>query len=573
MLDDCKPSGGGTCAAARWPQLALFGLALVLLGALARPMLGWLRYMLAEPTQDMGHGWVVPLFSLFLIWRQRRALAAAVGPPSLAGVLLCLPLLALLWLGERGDQPRLSQIAVYGLLWTLAYACFGRGLARRLLFPVAFLLFTVPLGFLDFFTVRLRLATAWISALLLNGAGIPVMRVGTGLHCLAGDGFALDVADPCSGLRSIFALTALTAAYAYLTLRARWRRWLLFACAVPLAMLGNMARIFTIALVAKFFGMRVGTGFYHDYSGYLVFVVGTLLMMQAGAWIARLGRPRDADAAPAAASAPAVAPSAAPSWRAWAGLAIVPLAMAVMLAALRRLPPPELEAQAFLAPRLPQIQGYRLATPWHCQNEQCRKVADDVAADPATGRPPACPDCGGAMDLISFGERAYLPADTLFLKGNYYDAFGERLHVSMVVNGASRRSIHRPELCLPAQGFSIERIRSRDLPDGNGGRLAVKMVDLRRSLSGQQQSIGQIYFFVSARHQTASHSVRILISIRDRALYNRVTRWAMVAVVGDSTFSAPERRDAIESFICELSAALRNPAARAPSLAETSAGR
>ena len=129
-------------------------------------MLAWLRFIFNEPTQDMSHGWVVPLFSLFLVWRRRREIAAAAGPPSLAGVLLCLPLLALLWLGERGDQPRLSQIAVYGLLWTLPYACFGRCLARRLLFPVAFLVFTVPLGFLDFFTVRLRLATAWISALL-----------------------------------------------------------------------------------------------------------------------------------------------------------------------------------------------------------------------------------------------------------------------------------------------------------------------------------------------------------------------------------------------------------------------
>ena len=545
----------------------------MLLGVLALPMLGWLRYMLDSPTQDMGHGWVVPLFSLFLVWRQRRALATDAGPPSLAGALLCLPLLALLWLGERGDQPRLSQIAVYGLLWTIPYACFGRCLARRLLFPVAFLVFTVPLGFLDFFTVRLRLATAWISALLLNGSGIPVMRVGTGLHCLSGGGFALDVADPCSGLRSIYALAALTAAYAYLTLRARWRRWMLFASAVPLAMLGNMTRIFTIALVAKFFGMRIGTGFYHDYSGYLVFVVGTLLMIQTGAWIARLGRPQDANVPPAAASSPAAAPYAAPSWRAWAGLAIVPLAMVVMLAALRRLPPPELEAQTFLAAHLPELPGYRLAMPWHCQNEQCRKVADNLDADPATGRPPACPDCGGVMDLISYGERAYLPADTLFLKGNYYDVFGDRLHVSVVVNGASRRSIHRPELCLPAQGFSIERIRSRELPDGNGGRLNVKVVDLRRSLAGQQQRIGQVYFFVSARRQTASHYVRILVSIRDRALYNRVTRWAMVAIVVDSAFNTPERRDALESFIRELSAALRNTASRAPGLAETGVGR
>ena len=171
------------------------------------------------------------------------------------------------------------------------------------------------------------------------------------------------------------------------------------------------------------------------------------------------------------------------------------------------------------------------------------------------------------MDEVSYGERAYLPADTLFLKGNYYDAFGDRLHVSVVVNGASRRSIHRPELCLPAQGFSIERIRNHELPDGNGGRLSVKMVDLRPSLAGQHQRAGQVYYFISAHHQTASHFVRILISIRDRALFNRVTRWAMVTVVGDRPFSTPERLDAVQSFLGQLNAALRTPAAREPTMA------
>lgn len=533
-------------------------------------MLVWLRYTLSEPTQDMSHGWGVPLFSLFLVWRRRREIAAAAGPPSLAGVLLCLPLLGLLWLGERGDQPRLSQVAVYGLLWALVYACFGRRLARLLFFPVAFLVFTVPLGFLDFFTVRLRLATAWISAFLLNGAGIPVVRAGTGLHCMTGEGFALDVADPCSGLRSIFAIATLTAAYAYQTLRTRWKQWLLFACSVPLAVLGNLARILTIALVAHFFGNSMANVLIHKGPGnsLLPILVAMPLMLQVGTWIARLGGrgPEDTPSV-VAPDAPAVPTSGI--WAAWAGLALVILTLAGMFTALQRLPPPELEPQAFLAARMPELPGYRLAKPWHCQNEQCRRVFDNLPADPSTGKPPVCPACGGLMDEVSCGERAYLPADTLFLKGNYYDAFGDRLHVSVVVNGASRRSIHRPELCLPAQGFSIESIRNRELPDGNGGRLSVKIVDLRPSLAGQQRRAGQVYYFISANHQTASHYVRLLISIRDRAIFNRVTRWAMVAIVGDPPFNTPERLDAVQSFLGKLNAALRAPAARATTVSGT----
>ena len=563
----------GPLTAKRRVQLALFGLAFVLLAGLARTVLVFLRYILNDPVQDMSHAWLVPLFSLYLVWRRRREIVAAVGEPSLIGALLCLPLLLLLWMGERGDQTRLSQVAVYGLLWTLPYAFFGRRMAQLLFFPVAFLFFMVPLGFLDFFTVRLRMATAWISAFLLNGVGIPVRRVGTGLHFLSGGGFALDVADPCSGLRAIFAIATLTAAYAYMTLNVRWKQWLLFACAVPLAVLGNMARILAIGLVAHFFGAGTADVLIHKGLGnsILPILVAVPLMLQCGVWIDRIGtrgaknkNEAPAEAAGAAEAAPA-AVAASGSWAAWAGLVLLPLAMAAMLTALRRLPPPVLEPQDFLAANLPELPGYRLAKPWHCHNEQCRKVFDNLTVDPVTGKPPPCPICGGMLDEVSYGERAYLPNDTLFMKGNYYDALGGRLHVSVVVNGASRLSIHRAELCLPAQGFSIEKISSHDLSDGTGGRLSVKILDLRPSLAGEQQRASQVYYFVSAHHQTASNFVRLLISIRDRALFNRVTRWAMLAVVGEPPFDTPERLQILQKCLDKPNPALRSPEARAAS--------
>jgi exosortase/archaeosortase family protein len=400
------------------------------------------------------------------------------------------------------------------------------------------------------------------SEFLLNGIGIPVRRVGTGLHCLSGEGFALDVADPCSGLRSIFALSALTAGYAYLTQRALWQKWLLFVCALPLAVVGNMARIFTIALVARFFGQQAGTGFYHDYSGYLVFIVGTLLMMQVGAWIARL---RDGKGTPRAAAPPPSVPASFGAWRAVGPLLLL-LVLAGMLLALRRLPAPAIEPPGFLAARLDDLPGFRLARPWFCQNEQCRGIFEDLAVAPGAGRPAACPDCGGVLDEVSLGERTVLPADTGFLKGNYYDAYGRLYRVSVVINGASRQSIHRPELCLPAQGFSIERTRRVDVAASPPDEIPVTLVDLRRTVAGRSRTMGQVYFFVSAHHTTASHVVRMLISIRDRALFNRVTRWAMVVVAAEPPFSEPDRLRELESFLGVLYPALRNGA---PVLSET----
>jgi exosortase len=74
-------------------------------------------------------------------------------------------------------------------------------------------------------------------------------------------------------------MVALTTAYAYLTQQGAWRRGVLFFASIPIAMAGNMVRIILIAVVGVFFGSDVAVGFYHDYSGYVVFAVAILLMI------------------------------------------------------------------------------------------------------------------------------------------------------------------------------------------------------------------------------------------------------------------------------------------------------
>ena len=91
--------------------------------------------------------------------------------------------------------------------------------------------------------------------------------------------FSIDVAEPCSGLRSIFALMALTAGYAYFTQPTWTRRGLLFALSVPIAIIGNIARILSIVLVGAYASKSFATGFYHDYSGYVVFLVAIAMMV------------------------------------------------------------------------------------------------------------------------------------------------------------------------------------------------------------------------------------------------------------------------------------------------------
>ena len=112
----------------------------------------------------------------------------------------------------------------------------------------------------------------------------------------AGGGFNFDVANPCSGIRSLLALTALTAAYAWFSQDKQWKKWTLFLAAVPLAIAGNVFRILTIAIVAHFLGQEAAMGLYHDYSGFIVFSAAVLLMVAFGHLLSRF--PPDQNVSP-----------------------------------------------------------------------------------------------------------------------------------------------------------------------------------------------------------------------------------------------------------------------------------
>lgn len=227
----------------------------------------------------MSYAWYVPVFSLYVIWRERKEILASVGEPSALGLLLMLPSFAAGFLGIRGHQLRLEIVGFVGLIISLAWIYFGAKTAKRILFPALFLLFCMPLAtFLDIVTVHLRIFSTGTAYAILRGFGVDVIRQGTMLASSTGS-FAIDVADPCSGLRSLFALTALTAGYAYFHQRTWLRRGLLFAFSVPIAVFGNVARILTIVLVAAYCSPDFATGFYHDYSGYVVFFVAISLML------------------------------------------------------------------------------------------------------------------------------------------------------------------------------------------------------------------------------------------------------------------------------------------------------
>ncbi len=262
-------------------------------GAYGRSAFTWLIAQWNVPGGAASHGWFILPVSAFMVWRRRREILAAPKHVAYTGLLVVVAALALHWTGLRVQQSRLSLFAIIGLAWGIPWFFYGHRVARLLAFPCAYLVFAVPLNFLEERTFALRLMVTQVSAHLLNGLALPVRRAGTAIYSLRPDGFHFEVADPCSGLNSLLALLALTTAYAWLTQKGLWRRLLLALSAIPLAVAANIVRIVTIALVAEHYDPETALTLYHDYSGFMIFTVSVLLMLGLSAalnfpWLTRL---------------------------------------------------------------------------------------------------------------------------------------------------------------------------------------------------------------------------------------------------------------------------------------------
>lgn len=229
---------------------------------------------------NYSHGPLIPLIAIALVWWKWAEVSTAGIEPFPGGVAVVAGAMAVYYVGVKAVQPRVVVFSFVLLLYGLTLTLGGRRLFRQLFFPITFLLLMIPLNFLDEkvgFPLRMMVTQA--STALLNWFGIPTVRRGTAIYSAV---FHFDVADPCSGIRSLMALTTVTAAYGYVTQRVQWKRWVLFLSAMPLAVLGNMARVTSIALVAQVYGQELASKTYHEYSGYIVFGVALSTMVIIG---------------------------------------------------------------------------------------------------------------------------------------------------------------------------------------------------------------------------------------------------------------------------------------------------
>lgn len=230
---------------------------------------------------DYSHGYFIPFVSLGLIWYRRKDIFSVETKVDLRGLAVVIGALLLHWLGAKMQQTRLSLMSLVLLVWGVPFYLFGWGLAKRIIFPCAYLIFCIPLNFLDVIAFPLRMFSTQLAVGTLSAIGIEASQHGTAI-LIPSMPTGMDVADPCSGLRSLLAMTALTAVYAYITQKTLVKQWILFLGSIPLAVFGNIARIVTIAIVSEALGGKAALGLYHDYSSYILFTAAITMMVVFG---------------------------------------------------------------------------------------------------------------------------------------------------------------------------------------------------------------------------------------------------------------------------------------------------
>jgi exosortase len=230
------------------------------------------------PAGNQEHSRLVPFISLGLVWYHRKEIKNAIKLGSDKGLIFVAVGIVLFLLSARCLQPRLALGSLPFLIYGAVLYLWGKEVARIILFPCAFLIFLIPFGAIEQATFRLQFVITSAIGFLSHLVGIKIDAVGTTLTAING-GFNFQIAEGCSGVRSLTAMTMLAAIYVHLTQDKLWKKLVILAFSILFAIVGNIGRIFTVVLVAKFIDPKLAAGIYHDYSGYVFFPIALLAML------------------------------------------------------------------------------------------------------------------------------------------------------------------------------------------------------------------------------------------------------------------------------------------------------
>lgn len=479
---------GNSCSRS-W--LILAGAA-VLLGALYWSPLG---YMVSVWQQDdFNYGYFIPVMTAYLLWEKRASIARQPNVPSWRGMIPVLVGLVLFWLGKLGGEYTVQFLSLWlvstGLLWIL----FGREKLKSIAFPLGFSLtmFPPPNMLSSSLTLKLKLISSALGVKMIQWYGMSAYREGNVIDV----GFTqLQVVDACSGLRFFFPLIVLAILMAHFFHDRMWKRLVIVASAIPVSIVTNSLRIASVGILYQFWGPSVAEGFFHDFSGWFIFMfsLGILLVEM---WILRRIHP----VAPVSADFAAESAASVKSREGSSTGRLVPVPM--MVAAL------------LLGASLLAAHGIEFR----------EKV---LLKQPFATFPEQLAEWNGSRQQL---EQEYLDALDLsdYVIINYRNAVGRQVSFYTAYNASQRegKSSHSPSTCLPGNGwlFNESGNSTVDLPQG-------RKVEVQRAVMEKNGQKQLVYYWFPQRGRVLHNLYELKLYAFWDALTKHRTDGALVRII------------------------------------------
>jgi len=468
------------------PGYALFALAIAGALLLFASAIGQLYSIwIAQP--EYSYGILIPLLSVFLIWRNREQLRGLPFTGSWYGLALIVAGLALRLIGALSTMPAMVHYAMLLVLYGLVLTLTGPAVFRRLLMPLFILVFMVPLPpvLSEQLSAQLQLLSSQLGVLVIRAAGISVFLEGNVIDL---GSFQLEVAEACSGLRYLFPLMTLAFMIAYAFGGPLWKRALVFLCSVPITVLMNSLRIGVIGITVDHWGTKMAEGVLHDFEGWAVFMASAVIVLWVARGLSRFGqRPgkQQQSAQPPSAQPSLAQPSVARSTVAAVPFQTLPrsfIAAAALVAVGVTL--------EFTIPERPEI------TPARAEFVDFPSYMDGWS---------------GARDTL---EPMYLDALRLddYLLMNYHrtdgrtDGLPVNFYVAYYRSQRNGLSVHSPRRCLPGGGWEIRKFDRYSLT-GSGGHTSLPVNRVLIEKGGQRQLV-YYWFMERGRRLTNEYVVR-----------------------------------------------------------------
>jgi exosortase len=238
---------------------------------------------------NYSHGFLVPLISAYFLSQRWNKLKWTCICPSNSGLVVIIGSQLLLLFGFIGTEYFTMRLSLVVLVAGIILYWFGRSVFRLASLPIAFLIFMIPLPYIvyDSLAFPLKLLVAKTSVAMLKLLSIPVIREG---NIIMFPQIVLEVADACSGLRSLMSLVTLAVALAFIAHNSTMKRTLLILSAIPVAILTNMLRVIVTGVLANQFGSVAAEGFFHEFAGLSVFIFAMIILFIESTILRKVGR-------------------------------------------------------------------------------------------------------------------------------------------------------------------------------------------------------------------------------------------------------------------------------------------